>query len=70
MQRTENEFDAELVGSSRPWGHVIWLASFPGSSPTLPTERVIYFMISVKLWVLKAPYPLTLSTELVSFHWV
>ena len=38
MQRTENEFDAERR-IPRPRGHVIWLTSFPGSSPTRTTER-------------------------------
>ena len=69
MQRTENEFDAER----RPLGHVIWLTSFPGSSPTCPTEKLNYVghILSYdlcKVEVLMASYPLALSTEHVSLR--
>ena len=69
MQRTENEFDAERrileASGTRDMASLV-----PRVLSNPPYGERIYFMISVKLRVLKAPYPLALSTELVSFHWV
>ena len=70
MQRTENEFDAERrileASGTRDMASLV-----PRVLSNPPYGEIwIYFMISVKLRVLKAPYPLALSTELVSFHWV
>ena len=69
MQRTENEFDAERrileASGTRDMASLV-----PRILSNPPCGERIYFMISVKLRVLKAPYPLALSTELVSFHWV
>ena len=69
MQRTENEFDAERrILEASGTRDMASLGPRVLSNP--PYGERIYFMISVKLRVLKAPYPLALSTELVSFHWV
>ena len=79
MQRTENEFDAEgRILEASGTRDMASLVPRVLSNPPYGESKLnylghrfwIYFMISVKLRVLKAPYPLALSTELVSFHWV